>query len=165
MGVAHPLLTHTVQDSYLQDYFTDLYKYLHVGAPVYFVIKGGINYTDMKGQDKICSGSFCDKYSVGTQIAVAARASEMWVPPLSPSLPPLFPSLPYPPPSLSLIPVCSTRIAEPGSIWLDSYYEWLDPSSPCCGHIKGDPTHMCDDPSDGGCHAHVDYTHSLIFII
>ena len=83
-------------------------------------------------------------------------------PPSLVPLPPLSPSLPH---SLSLIPVCSTHIAEPGSIWLDSYYEWLDPSSPCCGHIKGDPTHMCDNPSDGGCHAHVDHTHSLIFII
>lgn len=42
----------------------------------------------------------------------------------------------------------STHLAEPGSIWLDSYYEWLDPSSTCCGHDINDITKICDNPQD-----------------
>ena len=33
------------KDSYLQDYFDDISKYLRTGPPVYFVIKDGYDYT------------------------------------------------------------------------------------------------------------------------
>ena len=42
----------------------------------------------------------------------------------------------------------SSRIAETPSIWLDSYYEWLNPTCSCCGHAPGDPTKICDNPVD-----------------
>jgi len=45
------------QDSYLQGYFSDLYKYLHTGSPVYFVIKEGFNYSDPKFMAKFCSAA------------------------------------------------------------------------------------------------------------
>ena len=35
--------------------------------------------TTLENQRKVCSSSFCDQYSLGTQLAVAARASNMLV--------------------------------------------------------------------------------------
>ncbi|CCD24281.1 sphingolipid transporter NDAI_0C06220 [Naumovozyma dairenensis CBS 421] len=52
------------QTSYLVDYFHDIYDYLKVGPPVYFVIKN-LNLKERENQRKIC-GKFttCDQYSV-----------------------------------------------------------------------------------------------------
>ena len=41
------------QDSYLNPYFSDMKKYLHVGPPVYFVITEGYNYSDVDNQNKV----------------------------------------------------------------------------------------------------------------
>jgi Niemann-Pick C1 protein len=88
-------------DSYLQGYFSNLSEYLHIGAPVYFVIKDGFDYTSIPKQNLVCSGSDCSKNSLGTQITMASRNPNM------------------------------TRIAENPSIWLDAYFEWLQSSSCC----------------------------------
>lgn len=61
----------------MQDYFRDLYAYLHIGAPVYFVIEDGFNYSDYKKQSLICSGHSCANNSLGTQVSVAARHPDM----------------------------------------------------------------------------------------
>lgn len=60
-------------------YFDELYKYLHTGSPVYFVIKEGYNYTDSDMQKAICSAAGCNNDSLGTQIAVYSRASNLYV--------------------------------------------------------------------------------------
>ena len=41
------------KDSYMQQYFDDLNNYLRTGPPVYFVIKGGYNYTSQSNQNKV----------------------------------------------------------------------------------------------------------------
>ena len=41
------------KDSYLQDYFNDLSKYLRTGPPVYFVIEGGYDYAQKPNQNKV----------------------------------------------------------------------------------------------------------------
>lgn len=63
------------QDSYLQNYFSDMNAYLHIGPPVYFVIKEGFNYTDVHQQNKICTGADCEEMSYGTIITIASRIS------------------------------------------------------------------------------------------
>ena len=60
-------------------YFSDLNTYLHTGAPVYFVVKDGFNYSQKSEQDKICSASYCDKDSLVTQITVYATDPEAYV--------------------------------------------------------------------------------------
>ena len=58
-------------------YFDELYKYLHTGSPVYFVIRDGVNFSDPNLQNAICSGAGCNNNSLGTQIAVYSRASNL----------------------------------------------------------------------------------------
>ena len=58
MTVSSPLHTHThththTQDSYLMSYFSSLNTYLHTGAPVYFVVKDGFDYTTQDNQNKV----------------------------------------------------------------------------------------------------------------
>ena len=58
-------------------YFNETFTYLHTGAPVYFVIKEGYNYTDFEKQNAICSGFGCDKSSLGQQIVQYSTASKL----------------------------------------------------------------------------------------
>ena len=79
------------KDSYLQDYFDDISKYLRTGPPVYFVIKGGYDYTNKTNQNKvqlhcglqylmyrvqICSSAGCNNDSIEVQISSAALVPE-----------------------------------------------------------------------------------------
>ena len=64
------------RDSYLQDYFTDLYGVLRVGPPLYFVVP----HTHMDPQDpdinRICSVGGCDDTSFVNEVrSVALHAS------------------------------------------------------------------------------------------
>ena len=43
----------------------------------------------------------------------------------------------------------SSKIAEHASIWLDSYFSWIDPRSGCCSYDKTTVNHtMCNNHSD-----------------
>lgn len=68
---------HAMQDSYLLPYFNETFTYLHTGAPVYFVIKDGYDYTDVKKQNTICSGAGCLPTSLGQQIVEYSTAADM----------------------------------------------------------------------------------------
>ena len=65
------------QDSYLEPYFNETFTYLHTGAPVYFVIREGYDYTDKEKQSAICSGAGCNKRSLGQQIEEYSTASNL----------------------------------------------------------------------------------------
>uniref|UniRef100_A0A8C7Y5A2 Niemann-Pick disease, type C1 n=1 Tax=Oryzias sinensis TaxID=183150 RepID=A0A8C7Y5A2_9TELE len=54
-------------DSYVLDYFKNLSEYLHTGAPVYFVVEDGLNYTSLDGQDAVCGGVGCNNNSLVQQ--------------------------------------------------------------------------------------------------
>ncbi|KAH8026782.1 hypothetical protein HPB51_024402 [Rhipicephalus microplus] len=57
------------QDSYLQQYFDYLKKYLQVGPPVYFIVTDGYDYTDVKKQARLCiNEQVCDQDSVGAKL-------------------------------------------------------------------------------------------------
>jgi Niemann-Pick C1 protein len=97
------------KDSYLIPYFDELYKYLHTGSPVYFVIEEGYNYSDPSKWHNICSSAGCSNNSFGLQIALAARDPDY------------------------------SYIAEPAANWVDSYLAWINPSSACCGYVENAP--------------------------
>jgi len=91
-------------DSYVIDYFNALTK-IRVGAPVYFVVKEGVDYTDTDQQNVICGGSGCPEMSLMDTIYKASRKPE------------------------------ETTIATSASSWIDDFVSWAAPSVgdvPCC---------------------------------
>lgn len=65
---------------YSKYYFTFtesvVFRYLSVGAPVYFVVPDGLNYSKTENWDALCSGTGCVENSVTQQISNAARISD-----------------------------------------------------------------------------------------
>uniref|UniRef100_H3DBI8 Niemann-Pick disease, type C1 n=1 Tax=Tetraodon nigroviridis TaxID=99883 RepID=H3DBI8_TETNG len=94
-------------DSYVLDYFKNLSEYLHTGAPVYFVVEEGLNYSSLEGQNAVCGGVGCSNDSLVQQVYYA-----------------------------SLISNYST-IANTPSSWLDDYFDWVKPRSSCCRYYNG----------------------------
>ncbi|XP_032421696.1 NPC intracellular cholesterol transporter 1 [Xiphophorus hellerii] len=89
-------------DSYVLDYFKNLSEYLHTGAPVYFVVEDGLNYSSPEGQNSVCGGVGCNNNSLVQQIYSASIISNY------------------------------TTIAYTPSSWLDDYFDWVKPQSTCC---------------------------------
>uniref|UniRef100_A0A3B5AJI6 NPC1 like intracellular cholesterol transporter 1 n=1 Tax=Stegastes partitus TaxID=144197 RepID=A0A3B5AJI6_9TELE len=88
--------------SYMLDYFSYLYKYFEVGAPVYFVTKKGFNFTTVEGMNAVCSSVGCDQFSLTQKIQYAAD----------------YPERSY--------------VGIPANSWVDDYIDWLNPGSKCC---------------------------------
>lgn len=61
---------------------------------MYFVVKGGLNFSKSDHQNLICGGQFCNKDSLSTQVYVASKSSN------------------------------SSYIARPASSWIDDYFDW-----------------------------------------
>ncbi|XP_038157542.1 NPC intracellular cholesterol transporter 1 [Cyprinodon tularosa] len=93
-------------DSYVLDYFKNLTEYLHTGAPVYFVVEEGHNYSSPEGQNSVCGGVGCNNDSLVQQIYAASLISNY------------------------------TTIAYTPSSWLDDYFDWVKPQSTCCRYYN-----------------------------
>eukprot|EP01135_Chromosphaera_perkinsii_P007641 Nk52_evm97s914 gene=Nk52_evmTU97s914 len=63
------------KDSYLVNYFQNLNEYLHVGPPVYFVVKG-VNVSDVSGQNALCGSGGCSPNSVVATLNEASKDSQ-----------------------------------------------------------------------------------------
>lgn len=57
------------------DYFKNLSMYLHTGAPVYFVVEDGLNYSSREGQNAVCGGVGCRNDSLVQQVYSASLIS------------------------------------------------------------------------------------------
>lgn len=59
----------------MQQYFylQDLNSKIAIGAPVYFIVTGGLNLTDPSMQNLLCNGQYCDSDSITNQIYAASR--------------------------------------------------------------------------------------------
>ena len=89
-------------DSYLIDYFNDVYTYLDSGPPVYFVTRE-VNVTQREQQQHLCSRfSTCDEFSIANVLEQERKR----------------PNVSY--------------IADASANWLDDFFLWLKPSLPCC---------------------------------
>ncbi|KAF3696015.1 Niemann-Pick C1-like protein 1 Precursor [Channa argus] len=95
-------LTRVIVGSYMLEYFQYLYKYFEVGVPVYFVTKGGYNFTSLEGMNGVCSSVGCDQFSLTQKIQYATD----------------YPERSY--------------IAIPANSWVDDFIDWLNPGSRCC---------------------------------
>ncbi|XP_077864367.1 NPC intracellular cholesterol transporter 1-like [Saccoglossus kowalevskii] len=111
-------------DSYILDFYADLSEYLMVGAPVYFVVVGGYNYSTIEGQNRICGGAGCNADSLTQQIYYASQDPEY------------------------------TSIALPAMSWIDDHLDWVQPTltvfRPCCRTYRFDEDKFCrsDEHSD-----------------
>ncbi|XP_074041055.1 NPC intracellular cholesterol transporter 1 isoform X3 [Leptinotarsa decemlineata] len=81
-------------DSFVLKYFQYLQAYLSIGPPVYFVVKGGLDYSQPESQNLICAGQFCNSNSLVTQIYIASKIPK------------------------------TSYIARPSDSWLDDYFDW-----------------------------------------
>ncbi|XP_041848223.1 NPC intracellular cholesterol transporter 1 [Melanotaenia boesemani] len=93
-------------DSYVLNYFKNLSEYLHTGAPVYFVVEDGLNYSSPEGQNVVCGGVGCNNDSLVQQVYAASLISNY------------------------------TTIAYTPSSWLDDYFDWVKPQSTCCRYYN-----------------------------
>lgn len=94
------------EDSFVLKYFQFLNSYLCIGPPTYFVIKGGLNYSETKSQNLICSGQHCNIDSLVTQLYVASKSPQ------------------------------TTYLARPSSSWIDDYIDWSNIDSCCKYNVK-----------------------------
>ncbi|XP_030383524.1 NPC intracellular cholesterol transporter 1 [Scaptodrosophila lebanonensis] len=92
------------EDSFVLKYFQSLKKHLNIGPPVYFVVKGDLNYANTSVQNLVCSGRYCNDDSVLTQIYLASRRTNV------------------------------TYVARPASSWIDDYFDWTTASGCCRYH-------------------------------
>lgn len=61
------------EDSFVLKYFRSLKAYLRIGPPVYFVMKGDLNYSDFNNQNLVCGGQYCSESSLSTQLYIASK--------------------------------------------------------------------------------------------
>uniref|UniRef100_A0A665VH95 SSD domain-containing protein n=1 Tax=Echeneis naucrates TaxID=173247 RepID=A0A665VH95_ECHNA len=67
-------------DSYVLDYFGNMSEYLHTGAPVYFVVKDGLNYSSPEGQNVVCGGvGYGDVEKVDYGCTTIAFTPSSWI--------------------------------------------------------------------------------------
>lgn len=95
-------------DSYVYKYLVAVANYLKIGPPVYFVLKGGLNFSDVNHQNVICGGQLCNDDSLTTQIFLASLHSNV------------------------------TYIARSSNSWLDDFVDWTDLSGSCCKYNTTD---------------------------
>ncbi|KZF21086.1 multidrug efflux transporter AcrB transmembrane domain-containing protein [Xylona heveae TC161] len=90
-------------DSYLINYFNDLYDYFDSGPPVYFVTRE-LNTTQRAHQQQLCGRfSTCDPFSIVNVLEQERKR----------------PNISY--------------ISEPAASWIDDYFIWLNPAlEECC---------------------------------
>uniref|UniRef100_A0A1I8BCM5 SSD domain-containing protein n=1 Tax=Meloidogyne hapla TaxID=6305 RepID=A0A1I8BCM5_MELHA len=98
------------EGSYVLAHFINMEKYLAVGPPIYFVLRGEYDYHDYILRNQVCSSSGCSANSLGAQLARAAK----------------FPERSY--------------IAHPAMNWVDDYLDRLRPIGLCCRQFNSNET-------------------------
>jgi Niemann-Pick C1 protein len=89
------------EDSFVLKYFRYLQSFLSIGPPTYFVLKGGLNFSQTVDQNLICGGLYCNSDSLSTQLYISSKLPE------------------------------SSYIARPASSWMDDYFDWSQIESCC----------------------------------
>lgn len=102
-------------DSYMIEYFNDLYAYFGSGPPVYFVTRN-LNATERHHQQQIC-GRFttCDEYSLSYILEQESKRPDV------------------------------SYINSATASWIDDFFYWLNPISDCCKDENGDTCFGEDD--------------------
>ncbi|ALC49360.1 Npc1b [Drosophila busckii] len=83
------------KDSHVVKYFRYMDELLSMGAPVYWVLKPGLDYNRREHQNLICGGVECNNNSLSVQLYTQSRYPQF------------------------------TSLARPASSWIDDYIDWL----------------------------------------
>ncbi|XP_049962855.1 NPC intracellular cholesterol transporter 1-like [Schistocerca serialis cubense] len=89
------------RDSYVSKYFEFMKNYLSIGPPVYFVVRGDIDYSQDFVQNSLCGSQYCYHNSLTTKIFSASRQPNI------------------------------TYIARPATSWIDDYFDWCSIDNCC----------------------------------
>ncbi|XP_011290675.2 NPC intracellular cholesterol transporter 1 homolog 1b [Musca domestica] len=89
------------KDSHVVKYFRYMDDLLAMGAPVYWVLKPGLDYTERDHQNLICGGVECNNNSLSVQLYTQS----------------LYPDITY--------------LARPATSWIDDYIDWLGIADCC----------------------------------
>ncbi|XP_075158262.1 Niemann-Pick type C-1b [Haematobia irritans] len=89
------------KESHVVKYFRYMDELLSMGAPVYWVLKPGLDYTNRDHQNIICGGVECNNNSIAVQLYTQSRYPEI------------------------------TFLARPASSWIDDYIDWLSITDCC----------------------------------
>ncbi|KAJ8720196.1 hypothetical protein PYW07_012239 [Mythimna separata] len=89
-------------DSYVYQYLQAVSNLIRMGPPIYFVVKGGLDYTNPEHQNVICGGQLCHTDSLFTQIFLASQYSDI------------------------------TSISKSSNSWLDDFIDWTNLYGACC---------------------------------
>lgn len=65
------------KDSHVVKYFRYMDDLLSMGAPVYWVLKPGLNFTDRDHQNLICGGVECNNNSLSVQLYTQSKYPDM----------------------------------------------------------------------------------------
>ncbi|CAG9788058.1 unnamed protein product [Diatraea saccharalis] len=95
-------------DSYVYRYLQAVNQLMHMGPPVYFVLKSGLNFTNVEHQNVICGGRLCNDTSLAIQIFLAAQHSDI------------------------------TYMERPSNSWLDDFIDWTSLPGSCCKYNTTD---------------------------
>ncbi|XP_063828862.1 NPC intracellular cholesterol transporter 1 homolog 1b-like [Ostrinia nubilalis] len=95
-------------DSYVYRYLQAVAELLQFGPPVYFVLKGGLNFTNVEHQNAICGGRLCNETSLITQIFLASLHSDI------------------------------TYVARSSNSWIDDFIDWTGLPGACCKYNTTD---------------------------
>lgn len=95
-------------DSYVYKYLQAVNHLLRLGPPMYFVLKGGLNFSEPEHQNVVCGGQMCYEDSLTTQIFLASRFSDV------------------------------TYIARSSNSWLDDFFDWTNLYGACCKYNTTD---------------------------
>ncbi|KAL4711125.1 hypothetical protein ACJJTC_009496 [Scirpophaga incertulas] len=108
-------------DSYVYKYLQSVNNLMHLGPPVFFVLKSGLNFTNIEHQNAICGGRLCDDNALAVQIFLAAQHSDI------------------------------TYTARSSNSWLDDFIDWASLTGACCKYNTTDGTFCPSDSIASEC--------------
>eukprot|EP00892_Ulva_mutabilis_P006437 jgi/Ulvmu1/4165/UM019_0144.1 len=113
------------QDSYLQEYYSDVLQFARVGPPVYFVVENMNISTDSTDTAAICGSAGCNQASLVNIVSEASRRPSQ------------------------------TYIATPAASWIDDFMAWVQPELPnCCREHAEGVGGFCPSPDQEPCKSH-----------
>ncbi|XP_059062225.1 NPC intracellular cholesterol transporter 1 homolog 1b-like [Achroia grisella] len=96
------------RDSYVYKYLQAVNNLMKIGPPVFFIVKGGLNYSNVDHQNVICGGQLCHEDSLATQIFLSVQHSDI------------------------------TYMAKSSNSWLDDFFDWSGLYGACCKYNTTD---------------------------